>query len=388
MNQQILYIVIAYCLSAICGAITIPQIINFCNRKKIYDIPDLRKIHKKSIPRLGGICFLPSMLLAFLVAIIIHNNTFVGKELQVSLWSVFFFVSLLIIYAAGIIDDIIGIGPKTKFSFQFVAALLLPISGLYINNLYGFCGIYQIPYIIGAPLTILVIVFIVNSINLIDGIDGLSASISFIALTGFLYCFIQAGMVAYSMLIAGLMGVLLPFLYYNIWGDEKKMQKIFMGDSGSLTLGFILAFLLIKVMMDNPDVISFSRTSVILAYSLLVVPTYDVVRVSLCRLIHKQPMFKADKNHIHHKLMRTGLNQHITLIVIICLALLFIIVNLAISTFTSLTMIVIVDVLLWLLFHFTLNKVIARKGQAVFLPANEEIIIKDQKAYISVNDYS
>ena len=388
MGQQIIYIIIAFCLSAVCGIVTIPQIISFCNRKKIYDIPDLRKIHRNSIPRLGGVCFLPSMLLAFLIVTSFHNSSFEGKHLQFSLWSVYFFVSLLLIYAAGIIDDLIGIGAKTKFSFQILAAVLLPMSGLYINNLYGLFGIYEIPYALGVPLTIFIIVFVVNAINLIDGIDGLSACLSFIAFAGFLYCFIQANLIIYSMLISGMMGVLLPFLYYNIWGDEKKMQKIFMGDSGSLTLGFILAFLLIKVMMDNPDVISFSRTSVILAYSLLVVPTYDVVRVSLCRLIHKQPMFKADKNHIHHKLMRTGLNQHITLIVIICLALLFIIVNLAISTFTSLTMIVIVDVLLWLLFHFTLNKVIARKGQTVFLPANEEIIIKDQKAYISVNDYS
>lgn len=388
MNQQIIYIIIAFCSSAVCGVITIPQIISFCNRKKIYDIPDLRKIHRNSVPRLGGVCFLPSMLLAFLIATAFHNNSFEGKHLQFSLWSVYFFVSLLLIYAAGIIDDLIGIGAKTKFTFQIFAAVLLPMSGLYINNLYGLLGIYEIPMAIGMPLTIFTIVFVVNAINLIDGIDGLSSCLSFIALAGFLYCFIQSNLIIYSMLISGMMGVLLPFEYFNIWGDEKKKHKIFMGDSGSLTLGFILAFLLIKVMMNKPDVTAFSQTSVILAYTLLIVPTFDVVRVSLSRLTHKQSMFKADKNHIHHKLMRTGLNQHLTLIVIVCLALFYIILNMVISTFTSLTVIVIVDILIWLLFHLVLNRMISKKGQSVFLTANEELIIRDQKAFVSVNDYT
>ena len=229
MNQQIIYIIIAFCLSAVCGIITIPQIISFCNRKKIYDIPDLRKIHRNSIPRLGGVCFLPSMLLAFLIATAFHNNAFEGKHIQFSLWSVYFFVSLLLIYAAGIIDDLIGIGAKTKFTFQILAAALLPMSGLYINNLYGLFGIQEIPFAIGMPLTIFTIVFVVNAINLIDGIDGLSSCLSFIALAGFLYCFIKTNLIIYSMLISGMMGVLLPFLYFNIWGSVENNRKIFMG---------------------------------------------------------------------------------------------------------------------------------------------------------------
>lgn len=370
MYQQIAYIVIAFCLSAVCGVITIPQIIRFCNKKKLYDEPSIRKIHKTSIPRLGGICFLPSMLLAFLAATAFYNNSLVGKQLQFSLWSIYFFVSLLLIYSAGIIDDLIGIGAKTKFSFQIIAAVLLPMSGLYINDLYGICGIHELHYFIGAPLTVFIIVFIVNAINLIDGIDGLSASISFIALAGFLFIFMQADMRAYSILIAGLMGVLVPFFYFNLWGDERKNHKIFMGDSGSLTLGFILGFLIIKVMMKNPAVVQFSDTLVILAYSLLIVPTFDVIRVSTARLIHKRPIFLADKNHIHHKLMRTGLNQRQTLLTIIIISLLFIAVNMALASFT-LSIIIISDILIWLLCHMIINKAILRNGKSVFVNASE-----------------
>lgn len=366
MNQQLIYIIIAFCLSATCGIITIPQIISFCNRKKLYDIPSARKIHKNSIPRLGGVCFLPSMLLAFLIGTAFYNNSFEGKQLQFSLWSVYFFISLVLIYAAGIIDDLIGIGAKTKFSFQIVAGLLLPLAGLYINDLYGFCGIHEIPSWIGIPLTILIIVFIVNAINLIDGIDGLCASVSFIALAGFLFCFMQAGIRTYSMLIASMMGVLVPFFYYNIWGSEKKRQKIFMGDSGSLTLGFILAFLYVKVTMNNPNVMPFSETSIILSNSLLIVPALDVIRVSLARLKHHQPMFRADKNHIHHKLIRAGLNQHQTLLAIVCLIFVFIMLNLALQHLVSLTVMAVIDILVWFVFHAIINKMIIKRGKTVF----------------------
>ena len=366
MKQQLIYIIIAFCFSAVCGVITIPQIIKFCNRKKIYDIPNRRKIHKNSIPRLGGVCFLPSMLLAFLIGTTSYNNTFEGKQLQISLWSIYFFISLLLIYSAGIIDDLVGIGAKTKFSFQIVASLLLPLAGLYINNMYGFCGLQELSFAVGAPLTIVFIVFIVNAINLIDGIDGLCACVSFIALAGFLYCFMQAGVKPYSMLIASMMGVIVPFLYYNIWGNEKKKQKIFMGDSGSLTLGFILAFLYVKVTMNNPKVMPFSESAVILANSLLIVPMLDVVRVSIARVRHHQPMFKADKNHIHHKLMRAGLNQHQALLVIIGLTFVFIVLNIALQHLVSLTIMVVIDVLVWIAFHAIINKMITKRRKPIF----------------------
>ena len=372
MYQLAVYIAVAFCLSAVCGVITIPLIINFCNKKKLYDEPNIRKIHKNSIPRLGGISFLPSMLLALLAATAFYNSSLVDKQLQFKLWSVYFFVSLLLIYSVGIIDDLIGIGAKTKFAFQIVAAILLPLSGLYINNLYGFLGIYEIPYVLGAPLTVLIMVFIVNAINLIDGIDGLSASIAFIALTGFLYIFMQFNIMPYSMLIASMMGVLVSFFYFNIWGNPQKHHKIFMGDSGSLTLGFILSFLTVKVMMKNPNVVQFSDTAVILAYSLLIVPSFDVLRVSLVRLMHKRPIFQADKNHIHHKLLRAGLSQGKALTTIIALSLTFIAVNIILSLYTSLNVIVLTDCIIWLLFHHATNRLITKRGKEVFAITTEE----------------
>ncbi len=355
-------------MSALCGFIMIPLIMNFCKKKGLYDLPDSRKIHHNAIPRLGGISFMPSMLLAALVVLMSSNGVLAQREIVLSTWTVSFFCSLLIIYGTGIVDDLVGLGAKTKFVAQALAAILLPLSGLYINNLYGFCGIHEIPFSIGAPFTVFIIIFTCNAINLIDGIDGLSAGLSLFALTGFLVCFLREQMVVYSILIAGLMGVLVPFLYFNIWGSADKNRKIFMGDSGSLTLGYILGFLFVKFTMDNPNVAPFRLHSMMVAYTLLLVPVFDVVRVSLVRLYHRKPIFQADKNHIHHKLMRAGLNQRQTLHCILLLALAFTLCNLVLWQFCNFSVIVIVDVVLWIVFHQAVNRVIMRHGALVFLP--------------------
>ena len=347
--------------------------LNFCKQKGLYDLPNSRKIHKSAVPRLGGISFMPSMLLATIVAIVVYNHEGNDQQVTFSLWSVAFFFSLLLIYGVGIVDDVVGLGARTKFSIQVIAAAVLPLSGLYINNLYGFMGIHEISAGVGSVLTVFIIVFICNAVNLIDGIDGLSAGVSLVALTGFMICFLNEGIIVYSILIAGLIGILVPFLYYNIFGSQEKNRKIFMGDSGSLTLGFILGFLFVKFSMDNPHVKHFNLESMMLAYTLLIVPSFDVVRVSLVRLKHKAHVFKADKNHIHHKLMRTGLGQHCALIFILALTLCFILMNLTLWHIFNVRMgyIVFTNIVVWILVNFGINKVIESKGQKVYISCQQ-----------------
>lgn len=361
----------AFLLSALCGFIILPIVMNYCKDKGLYDVPNSRKVHKNAIPRLGGVSFLPSMAVAVIITFIVNPQYFESQQVSISLWSVCFFLSLTIIYGIGIIDDLIGLGAIVKFFAQIVAASIMPVSGLYINNLYGFCGINEIPFMAGAVLTVFVIVLISNAINLIDGIDGLSACLSFIALAGFLAGFAGQRILSYGILIAGLMGVLVSFLYFNFFGKVEKNRKIFMGDSGSLTLGFILGFLFVKYIMKRdlpglPGDVNYTEKEFILAYSLLIVPVYDVIRVSLVRLYHRNPIFQADKNHIHHKLMRVGLAQHQALACILGLAILFIIVNMTFWDILGVTSVIALDILLWLAFHFVLNCALRRKGCPVF----------------------
>jgi len=367
MNQEILYVISSFVVSMVCGMICIPTIIDFCVKKKLYDLPNGRKIHKCGVPRLGGVCFLPSMFLALLFAMVAFNNiSMIDHVVEMSTWSCTFFVSLMLIFVVGFLDDLLGLGAWTKFLVQTLAAVLLPVSGLYINNLYGLFGVYEIPYLVGAPFTVLVIVFINNAINLIDGIDGLAGGLSLLALAGFLFCFAKIGLWAYCILIAGLMGVLVSFLYFNVFGKPENHRKVFMGDTGSLTLGFILAFLLVKYSMDNPVVIPYRSDSLLFSCTLLIVPVFDVFRVVLVRLAHRRPLFDADKNHIHHKLMRAGLGQHGALLAILGLALFYVFFNFVVSNWLSFTFVLLFDIVIWLFFHCMVNVSIKKQGKEPF----------------------
>lgn len=154
-----LYILISFLVSMLLGLGMIPLVVSFCKVKRIYDLPNERKVHKVFVPRLGGVCFIPCVVISFMLATAIVSRISEGTSLSLSLWTCYFSVGLLAIYVAGVVDDIVGVPPRTKFLVQIFAASILPLSGLYINNLYGFCGIGEIPFWVGAPLTVFVIVF-------------------------------------------------------------------------------------------------------------------------------------------------------------------------------------------------------------------------------------
>lgn len=318
-------------------------------------------MHKTLVPRLGGIAFMPCMMLSFFIALFAMAGDFQGKKIELNLWSLHFMLSLVLIYAVGIVDDLIGLNARIKFFVQIIAASLLPMAGLYINNLYGLFGIHEIPFWAGAPITVLAIVFIDNAINLIDGIDGLCAGISFIALFGFLFCFWAEGLYIYCILIAGLAGVLVPYFYFNVFGTVEHNRKIFMGDSGSLTLGFILAFLFVKYIMENKAVMPFNESRMALAYTFLIVPVFDVVRVVFHRIRTHRSIFDADKNHIHHKVMRSGLSMHQALLTIIILCICFVLINLLFYTLLNVTLLLITDIAIYTIFNVVLTHLIKKR---------------------------
>lgn len=361
MNCIWMYVLLAFVLSLVSGFLVMPHIVDFCLKRKLYDIPNERKVHHAAVPRLGGVAFIPCMFFAFLITIYVYHCVTFRMPVGVSLWTCSFVVSLFMIYATGLVDDVIGLGPGLKFLVQIVAASLLPICNLYINNFYGFCGIHEIPYWVGAPLTVFVIVFIDNALNLIDGIDGLSGGLSLISLTGFLVCFAREGVWIYCVMISGLMGVLCSYLYFNVWGKVERRRKLFMGDSGSLTLGFILGFLVVKFAMNSTAIMPYRSDSLLLAYTLLIVPCFDVVRVVLVRLRVGQPLFKADKRHIHHKFMRAGLTQHQTLAAILALQLVFVAMNFLMSGHIDVTVIVAADISVYVVLHLALDAAIRRR---------------------------
>lgn len=352
-------------LSILLSALIIPRILVVAYRKKLFDIPNERKVHDGIIPRLGGISFVPTIL--FSLSFVTGLRYLIGFEIAENrlhfIIPEFFFLicGLTLLYLSGIKDDLVGLRYRTKFFIQILAASMFPLAGLWINNLYGLVGIHELSPYIGIPLTILMTVFIINAINLIDGIDGLASGLSIIALSvlGSLYLYYNQWV--YAMFAFSALGTLLPFFYYNVFGKADRCTKIFMGDTGSLTLGYMLAFLTISYATVNPQIHPYFEGAIIVAFAPLIVPAFDVFRVMLIRARNHKPLFIADRNHIHHKCLDAGLTCKKAVVCILGLACVFCVLNMALINTINNNLILFLDILLWSVLIGWLNKSIKIK---------------------------
>lgn len=346
---------IAFALSSM----FIPRILLVAYRKRLFDIPDERKVHEKEVPRLGGISFLPSILfsLCFITGIRYQLGYPIPAGTLNFLIPEFYLLicGLILLYLVGIKDDLVGVYSRSKLMVQIAAACLLPLSGLWINNLYGLLGIHELTPWVGIPLTILGIVFIVNAINLIDGIDGLASGLSSIPLVVFSFLFFSNDFWTYSMLAFATLGVLVPFFYYNVFGNAEHCRKIFMGDTGSLTLGFLLAFLAIRYAVYRPSEYPSSECALMIAVSTLIIPLFDVFRVIFLRFRTRRPIFEADKNHIHHKLLAIGFTPRQVLLCTLLAGYVFCGVNIALSSYVNCNLLLLGDILIYTVVNLWLD---------------------------------
>ena len=377
-----LYIIISAFVSAvILGRIIIPNILIISLRKRLFDVPDERKVHKRPIPRLGGVTFFPVILFSLCVFTAVRLMTGHGPAdtSTTDLVCEFLFLTggLTLLYIVGIADDLIGVRYQKKFLVQIISAAMFPLSGLYINNFYGLFGIYLIPAEVGIPLTMLLVVFITNAINLIDGIDGLASGLSMVALLVFGVLFVHFRMWSYAMLAFVTVGVIIPFFSYNVFGSADLGRKIFMGDTGSLTLGYILSFFVIKYCMYEPDMLLTMKTSpVLVSFSVLMVPCLDVIRVVLRRARNKWSLFMPDKTHIHHKFLAMGFSPRRALVTIQLMSACFCAFTIVAILYMNNTLVFVIDVVVWTLLNLWFDHVINRRRR---MENNEELRMNNEE---------
>lgn len=361
----------SFVISLLLTGIIIPQILLIAFHKKLFDEPDERKIHKGVVPRLGGIAFMPAIFFSLMSVVgfnMLYDNVEVSRAFaDNSLQACFVSCSLMMMFLVGIADDLIGVKYSAKFVVQILAAMFIIASGVWINNLHGFCGLHELHPAVGIVLTVLVIVFIVNAVNLIDGIDGLASGLSGIALLFYGVIFYIVKDYFYSLLSFAVLGTLVPFFYYNVFGNAVSRKKIFMGDTGSLTIGIVLAFLSIKMsrMADaNNDL---HLNPIVMAFSPLIVPCFDVLRVYFHRIIRRRNPFLPDKCHIHHKILALGIPQRVTMILILIVSAAFISVNVLLSPYVNVTILVIADIVVWTVANMLLTRAIHHREERLKL---------------------
>jgi len=347
--MKLLFVFIAFVLSFFIGQSIVLKLYMFSYRRRLFDPVDGRKTHEGHIPRLGGMAFLPTQCSIFiLVVVILRHFEFIYVDYQLLSQFLLLILGLGLLFITGLVDDLVSIYYKWKFAAQFVAALLLPISGLWISHLDGLLGITVLPDWLGILLTIFVIVLIINAFNLIDGLDGLCSGLTLLACTvlGALFFRHDSWLPVIFAFIT--VGALAPFFYYNVYGKTKRKRRIFMGDTGSMTLGLTVAFLVIRYTAGDPSDPNPSGNFLV-AFSVVLVPLLDVLRVISIRIIKRKPLFLPDKYHIHHYLVSLGVSRKKTLYSILIIALGFIVFNMCFVRFVinNQTLVLLLDALFW-----------------------------------------
>lgn len=362
---------LCFAISVLLAGIIIPNIMTIAFRRKLFDEMDERKIHKGVVPRLGGIAFLPAFIFSFCIVVGCNirlqtpgfSDIFHDSMVLIPIF--FLLCSLMLMYLVGIADDLIGVRYRAKFMFQIIAGAIIILSGCWIKDFYGFVWIENIPTIFGWAISIFLVIYVVNAINLIDGIDGLASGLSAIALFFYSYLFFQAGEYMYALLAGATLGTLIPFFYYNVFGSSERHTKIFMGDTGSLTIGTVLAFLSIEVFNLSPDSVPYGENLFIVAIAPIILPCFDVVRVFTHRVRNGNNPFLPDKCHIHHKLLAMGCRQWQALITILVCDALFTLFNLALSPYFNPTWIIAADLLILMSLNILLTRMIRARERAI-----------------------
>lgn len=302
MAKYELLLLLGACVVAfIFTLISTPLVKELAFKWKAVDIPkDARRMHKKPIPRLGGL----AIIFGFSVAMLCFG--IITRQMIAILCGAF------IIAVMGIVDDIKALDAKPKFLIQILAALIVVIGGdvkieVFTNPVFWSEATYFIlPEWISVIISIIWIVFITNAVNFIDGLDGLAAGVSSIMSVSLVFLATRLGEYSVAVVGASLMGACFGFLPYNF-----NPAKIFMGDTGSTFLGFVLAALSIQGVFKSYAVISFAVPLLILG-----LPLFDAIFAMIRRVLKGQSPMQADRGHLHHRLIDMGFSQKQTVFIL------------------------------------------------------------------------
>ncbi|WP_149243525.1 MraY family glycosyltransferase [Dyadobacter sp. 32] len=302
IHHDVYQCILSFLIACFLSIIAIPIIINLSGLLNLTAKPGFRSSHQTETPTLGGIAIFAATLISYFLWP--HSENIVESNLiNLSMTGV------VILFFLGLKDDILAVDPTKKLIVQIFASMILVAMGNFkVDNFYGIFGINQIPDLVSIPLTIFIFIAIINAINLIDGIDGLAGGISLIAGVGFGIWFILNEHFSFGCLAFSMSGSLLGFLRFNF----SKTSKIFMGDTGSLIVGYLLSIFAVEFLSLNVGYLYDPNAyfnAPIIVMVLLIVPIFDTLRVFIVRIVKGGSPFVADRNHMHHILLDSGLNH-------------------------------------------------------------------------------
>ncbi len=350
-----------FILTLIGTLVTIKAVIIVSRQKHLFDDPtEDRKVHLYRIPNLGGVGMYCTFV--FSVSVILPNGLLPYFNS--------FIASSMVLFAIGLKDDLVGVSPNKKFVAQIFAALILSYIGdVRITNLYGLFSTTEISYPLSILLTIVFYIFVYNAINLVDGIDGLAGMLGLVASVTYSILFWLLDSKGDFILALGFTGILIGFLYYNF-----TPAKIFMGDTGSLFTGFMLALFSVRFLeLNHSKSIPLFKVSPGIALSVILIPVFDTLRVFLLRVLRGNSPFLADKNHLHHRFLKMGFSHSQATLILTTSSILFILTSVFLQNIGSIQLFFFLILLATLLnlFFWSLSR-IKDKSQVKVINIEEE----------------
>jgi UDP-GlcNAc:undecaprenyl-phosphate GlcNAc-1-phosphate transferase len=329
-------------LSFLLTIILIPLLKKIAVKLNLVDKPNYRKIHQDTVPLIGGIAIA-------IVTFIVLGTQFLLFNSAMEYLAVF--TSAFVLLIVGVIDDKMDVKAKYKLGIQLLLAFIIASSSIRITSLFGLFGIYEIAVWAQYLLTIIVITGVVNAFNLMDGVDGLVGGLSLLGFTMFLISSFYFKDTTLGLISIIFIGAIIGFLRFNL-----SSKKIFMGDAGSLFLGFILITLGIQLMEKQSNI---SNTTYSYGFLLLIaffsIPVLDSLRVYMGRIKRGNSPFNADKSHLHHLLLIAGLTHQKVSIIVVGFSLLFYFIGFGLVSFYSVTLIIVITFFVfWIIIRFLL----------------------------------
>lgn len=318
-NDVNIQIYLSIIISLLITLTAIPVIINISRLKDLMATIEQRSSHEELTPTLGGIAIFAATLITYFI----WETPNESHELHLTV------SALIILFFLGIKDDILILSPRKKLFVQIAASVLvIGLSNLRIINLYGILNITFVPFTYGLIFTIFIFITLINAINLIDGIDGLAGMVGLLISSIFVFLFYRLNEYSYAVLAAALSGSLIGFLRYN-WSIKNK---IFMGDTGSLIVGFLISIFSIKYIHINSSYVvnpQLDKNAPLLVISILLLPLFDTLRMFLIRLLEGKSPFIGDRKHFHHILIDNGFSHVKATISLVTSNLIFIVIYVA-----------------------------------------------------------
>jgi UDP-N-acetylmuramyl pentapeptide phosphotransferase/UDP-N-acetylglucosamine-1-phosphate transferase len=290
--QNYKYALLCFVTAFVVTMLCIPVIIKLAKKYNLYDMPNERKEHVFPVPTMGGIAVVAGMMTALIMWQPFHYET----------EQIAFFFSIIVLLSLGIMDDLKDLSARYKFLIQTGLATLMAISGIRVTSFEGLFGLYDLPLAAQYTFTLLTIAGVTNAFNLIDGIDGLAGGLGFMSLATLGIFLTMNGDVMSALIAFSLAGGIVAFLYFNF-----NPAKIFLGDTGSLVLGFSIAILCIRLMQVNT--LTTLPHAPLFILGIVFIPVFDTVRVFASRIWKGRSPFQADRTHIHHLLTNAGFSH-------------------------------------------------------------------------------